>query len=268
VSDWHHVHPIAPGVHLLQEPGQVNSYLVQGQTYAALIDTGTGIGSLQATVAELTSLPVVVLNTHGHWDHIGGNHQFEQIGIHATEADRLEQVTVPDSARQFLERLVAWGQALPAGIDLGAFRPRPARASFLLEQGQVVDLGGRRLEVWHTPGHSPGSLCFVDESSRLLFTGDTIYEGAIYLHLPGSDVQVMRRSLDLLAQMAWDVDLVMPGHGASPTDGRLIHEVADGLRQAFAGEAPMKRGFSTHGAVRIAAFERFMLFFPPDWAPA
>ena len=92
-------------------------------------------------------------------------------------------------------------------------------------------------------------------------------EAGIRLHLPGSDPQAMLRSLGLLCDMAWDINLVLPGHGRTPSDGRLILEVADGLRRTLAGEIPLKKGVSTFGALRIASFDRFMLFLPPDWRP-
>lgn len=268
MSDWFHVQAVAPGVHALIESGRVNTYLVEGNEYAALIDTGLGLGNIRAVAESLTRLPIVVMNTHGHWDHIGGNHWFEHIGIHPAEADMLIDPRPPATMKPFLRRLKEHVERLPDDADPDFFRVLPSRPTFYLEQGQVMDLGGRQLQVWHTPGHSPGSVCFLDENERLLFTGDTVYEGAIYLHLPGGEVAAMERSLRVLAEMAWDINLVLPAHGLTPTDGRLILEVAEGLRRTVAGEIPLKKGLSYQGAVRVAAFERFLLFFPVDWRPA
>jgi len=269
VTDWREVRKIAPGVHVLTEAGRVHSYLVEGTQYAALIDSGTGIGNIRTQVEALTKQPVVVLNTHGHWDHIGGNHYFEQIGIHTAEADLLRKPRVTETAVQFLRSFQEEGDAAPADAGETDIEIAPVEPTFYLEQGQIIDLGGRQLQVWHTPGHSPGSVCFLDEEERQLFCGDTVYQGPpILLNLAGSDPQKMLDSYELLAEMAWDINLVLPGHGTTPTDGRLIHEAVDGLRRTLAGEAPMKKGISAHGAARIAAFDRFMFLLPPDWQPA
>jgi glyoxylase-like metal-dependent hydrolase (beta-lactamase superfamily II) len=268
VTEWLEVRKIAPGVHVLTEAGKFHAYLVEGAEHAALIDCGTGFGDIRSHVVTLTSRPVVALCTHGHWDHIGGAHRFEQVGIHQSEADALRRPRVADSAAQFLRNLQQESDGGPPAATLDDFHVEPVEPAFYLEQGQVIDLGDRQLQVWHTPGHSPGSVCLLDEAERLLFCGDILYEGAIYLHLAGSDPARMLQSYEMLAEMAWDINLVMPGHGMTPTDGRLILEVTDGLRRTLAGERPLQKGISHLGAARIAAFDRFMFFLPSDWQPA
>ncbi len=269
MTTWYTVRQVAPGVHwLCGALGQENSYLVEGEEYAALIDTGRGLGDIRVPAEALTAKPIVVLNTHGHWDHIGGNHRFEQIGVHALEAEGLRRPSVPPSVRQHLLALRQQGTPLPADVEPAHFVVQPSEPTFFLEQGQEMDLGNRRLAIWHTPGHSPGSVCFVDEEHRLLFAGDTVMEGSLGFYGAGSAPQELLRSLETLAQMAWELDLVLPGHGAAPADGRLILELLDGLRRTLAGEVPLKKGVAAHGAARIAAFERFAFFFPPDWQPA
>jgi len=267
VAELFEVRKLAPGVHVITELGQSHAYLVEGEAYAALIDTGMGIGDIRAVVEALTSRPVIVLNTHTHWDHVGGNHRFEYIGVHPAEAENLQHSRLSEASPQYLRRLQENGHPFPPDFDAKRFQPQPSSASFFLEHGQEIDLGGRQLIVWHTPGHSPGSVCFVEEVERLMFAGDTVYEGPIYLHLPGSDPQAMLSTLQMLSQLAWEINLLMPGHGLTPTDGRLLQEAADGLRRTFAGEVPLKKGVSIHSAVRVAAFSRVMFFLPADWRP-
>jgi glyoxylase-like metal-dependent hydrolase (beta-lactamase superfamily II) len=90
VQGWFAVDEPSPGVFRIQEPlhnENVKSFLVVGADRAALIDTGMGVGDIRAVVESLTSLPVVVINSHAHWDHIGGNASFDEVWIHEAEAD-------------------------------------------------------------------------------------------------------------------------------------------------------------------------------------
>ncbi|MGO8949724.1 MAG: MBL fold metallo-hydrolase [Ktedonobacterales bacterium] len=186
-SNWFEYHKIAPGVYVLQDPigrlvpeygvGTVNLYLIQGTHHAALIDAGMGVGDLLAACRELTDAPIWALSTHSHWDHIGGLHTFTDRRIHAIEADRL------------LESYQVEG--------VGRIEAAPATST--LAEGEVLDLGGRALTVWHTPGHSPGHVSFVDSESGYLFCGDTCYAGTLWMQTDDANLPDWRRSLERLA---------------------------------------------------------------------
>lgn len=137
-------------------------WLVEGKDSALLIDTGIGIGDLRAEVEELTKLPYRVINTHGHGDHSGGNYQFEKVYMH--------EQALP-SAQIAIEMTGMF--ASPEELD--AIRQhmaeKPTAVEFISE-GDVFDLGGRRLEVLETPGHTPGDITLFDRDNGLLFSGD------------------------------------------------------------------------------------------------
>ncbi len=128
---------------------ETHCYLLCGRERAILIDTGLGVSNIKNIVDSLTTLPVMVVTTHAHWDHIGGHQYFEQIAVHAFEKD--------------------W-----------------------------LNLGGRKIRVIHTPGHSPGHCCFYEPERRYLFSGDLIYKGCLYAFYPTTNPQLFYRSVKRL----------------------------------------------------------------------
>lgn len=107
---WFRTREVYPQVWLVAEPSHVNSWLVAGDDRAVLLDTGLGIAPIRPIVGQLTKLPVSVLNTHAHFDHIGGNHEFEDIAIHELGAPVLERevpVTLLADYLNYTQRLIA-----------------------------------------------------------------------------------------------------------------------------------------------------------------
>lgn len=217
-------------------------YLLCGQEKALLIDTGFGFKRLKPTVESLTGLPVIVANTHAHIDHIGGNHLFDEIWFH--EADKavfalhtnpaytsmLAQEGMPPLLRplwgMFARRLLA--------IDAGGHYQ-------FFDDTHVFHLGGRDVEVVPTPGHTPGSVCFLDRMSRMLFSGDTVCEWGILLHFPQESCKpaVFRDSMLRLKEL-WDsFDTVWPGHHGFPVEKSYIDEYLHCAGQIVSGEAAL-----------------------------
>ncbi len=169
-------------------PMRFKQYLVLGSERALLIDTGFGLGSLKKVVEGLTHLPIVLLNTHGHPDHGGGNSEFgapllrrEDFELYArkcTYGARLEEAShwgIPDAA----------GKLLPTP-------PEPIK----LQDDAVIILGDRVLRVFYTPGHTIGSVCVYDELTGSLFTGDNANAHGVSLaESCGSTVSVYMESL-------------------------------------------------------------------------
>lgn len=201
-QDWYQIHQVHPGIFALYEPGhfqEVISFLITGTHKALLWDTGMGIAPIRPVVEALTPLPLAVLNSHLHFDHVGGNWEFPQVWGYPDNQ-------VEERARQgydpaFLTPMLD-GDALalptPAAFDLTEYqippwqhRPLETRTNGpLLERqtledlstGQAFALGGRTLQVLHTPGHSSDSIMLWEPEEGLLFTGDTLYPAALYAH--------------------------------------------------------------------------------------
>ncbi len=139
----------------------------------------------------------------------------------------------------------------PEGFDRDRYESKPFQITKTIADSEVIDLGGRKLEVILTPGHAPDALCLLDRENRLLFTGDTYYPAALYAHLPGSDFNVYRESASRLAELVDDVDFVLPAHNEPifPSE-RLI-----GMRNAFEAVAASKAEFVLTDGSREYTFE-------------
>lgn len=252
MSDWFEIEEIEPGLWVLSEPhaDSVNSYVLEGVDAAALIDTGLGIGDMAAAVRELTSLPLVVVNTHAHYDHIGGNHFFDGVLAHPAEKERIEH-GVPRSELDMVADPGAFLAPPPSGFDAASFSIAGARVLRPLQEGDTLDLGGRQLTVLHTPGHSAGSISLHEPEAGLLFVGDVVYRGNIFACLPDSDFGAYRETARRLSSMADEARLVLPGHGPTPLTGRDLRVAADFFEEVAAGAVPGRRGVSPWGQIVV-----------------
>ena len=152
-----YIKEICPGIFLMDEAHEATGYLVVGNEKACVIDTMNGFNDLNRVVRRITDKPVIVINTHGHPDHIYGNVYFENAFLH------------------------------PADLPLAAgFAGDPEFASFCREkhltmppfsevcEGDVFDLGERHIEIYELPGHTPGGILLLLREDRILFTGDSV----------------------------------------------------------------------------------------------
>jgi glyoxylase-like metal-dependent hydrolase (beta-lactamase superfamily II) len=168
---WYEVVAFPRGVTMLAEPGHyedVKSYLVEGQRAVAVLDAGMGVGDFYGLVRSLSDREPVVLLSHAHFDHIGACHRFDQVQVHPSEADAL-RAGVPN------ERFAPWfsddylrGVPLPDDFDAASAAIPGCEPTGFLDHRDVIDLGGRALEAFHTPGHSPGGITLLDRANRRL----------------------------------------------------------------------------------------------------
>lgn len=232
-EDWFEVYLIDEGIYAIYEPGQfeeVMSFLIVGDDMALLFDTGLGIGNIRAVVDQLTDKDVVVLNSHTHYDHIGGNYQFDTIYGTSLPYTKQRSLGSPHAAvADFLQEGWVW-KPLPAGFSAEEFQSRAFEIDRTVKEGDTIDIGGRVLEILFTPGHAPDSICLIDRANRLLFTGDTFYLAPLYTHLPGSSFDDYVQSAARLAGLADQIDSALTSHNVPVVDAAYM----TALGQAFA----------------------------------
>jgi glyoxylase-like metal-dependent hydrolase (beta-lactamase superfamily II) len=201
-----------------------NIWHVQGRDRCLLFDSGLGVVSLVAQFPWLQERPLLAVVSHTHFDHIGNAHEFRERACHPAEAAIL---AAPGSYATLASRyatLAMFERLPPGGFDPSAYRVRPAPATQLVEEGDVIDLGDRYFIVKHVPGHSPGSIALWEAASGVLLSGDAVYDGPLIddaYHSNAEDyVESMRRLREL------PVRVVHGGH--YPSFGReRFHELID-----------------------------------------
>lgn len=208
----------------LSHPWDAHAYLVTAGSEPVLIDCGSleGAGSLHANLASLGVAPadvVRVIATHGHWDHVSG-----------LDALRTAGCTAPLALHPADRRAVESGDRLrTAAFRYGAYFPSLVVEEEIVDE-QVIDLGdGATIEVVHTPGHSPGSVCLIVDAGghRILLAGDTLWGG--YHPQVGSDIDAWHASLDRLLSRSFD--LLSAGHARPEAYPNARDHVLEARRQ-------------------------------------
>lgn len=200
VDDYFAVEQIDSVTFAIGEPRyyqQNYSYLIVGTSRALLFDAGSGTRDISKVVASLTALPVTVMVSHLHYDHLGGIGPFKRVAM----------IDLPETRRD-----VADGRFTPGRYEYLGLVDRQQAPSLQvtdwLAPGATIDLGGRMLTVLSTPGHTPSSATLVEAASHRVFIGDFIYPTTIYAFLPGASLSTYQRTAEtLLATLPSDVVL-------------------------------------------------------------
>jgi hydroxyacylglutathione hydrolase len=202
------------GDHIWAIDGPVNDlmYLVEGSEKAMLVDTGMGFGNLSNQVKQLTNLPLVIINTHGHPDHAGGNPNFEEVWFPKKDFAIMQNMCTDEYRLRDLKAF--HGENLPQYQQLlsGMVSYKPVKWHFF-SKNQVIDLGQRKFEVVEIHGHTPGSVGLINTKEKLFFTGDSIVQTPVWLYLKNSlPFSVYRQSLISVIKREKDFETIFPGH--------------------------------------------------------
>jgi glyoxylase-like metal-dependent hydrolase (beta-lactamase superfamily II) len=217
-------------------------YLLLGSERALVIDTGIADEGFHPLLTRLCPLPLDAALTHAHLDHIGNAHRFGRVFM--SREDR--GVFALHSDRAYLEGQL---RAVPAALRLllgKTLKPilatHPELETLPYDQGQRFDLGGRTLEVIETPGHSPGSVCFLERERRRLYSGDTVCDRGILLHLDGSlPPEVFLASLRRLEALDVPPEELCTGHRRMRLESGYIREYERCAEGILAGKVAGKK---------------------------
>ena len=200
---------IADGFYAIEE-NMVRVFLFEGEDEALLIDAGFGTGDLKAFVATLTDKPVRrVLLTHADIDHTGSCHQFEEVWMHPSEYARFK---VKDG--------------------------EPAPIMHPLWEGDEIKIGAYTLRVLHIPGHTPGSVVYLDSAHRFLIGGDSVQTGSIFMFGEGRDMRAFVCSMEKLQRYADAFDTVYASHSELRVTENLLPHLRQGALDVIAGKIP------------------------------
>lgn len=219
-------------------------WLVRGDRAAALIDTGCGGKGLRELVEGLTDRPVQVLLTHGHRDHIGGAGQFGRARLHSADLPLSERAMDPVRRAQFVR-----GKApeVFAALPPDAFPPMGSVEFLPLAEGDVFDLGGVVLEVLETPGHTPGSVSFLDRGERILYTGDLCTRRTLMMLPESQGLSVLRATLERLQRLEGTFAAQRIGHDPGVPGERVLENLLECVEDILAGRDDREPFFSVSG---------------------
>ena len=187
-----------------------NIWLSKGTTLDVIIDTGLGIWDLPEflkTKELIGDKPYMAIVTHVHFDHSGGLYQFENSAIHEEEFDDMKNGNAVNMVTYLKSNDIAIKD-----YEVRNFKVKPATASQVLKDGDIIDQGNHQLQIIHLPGHTKGSIALYDLQFKHLFIGDVLYEGMLLDFLPTSSIQEYIDSCRRLIEMAPSVGQVFPGH--------------------------------------------------------
>ena len=243
VSDpWFEVYRVAPGTFAIYEPHQAEetiSYLIVGTKQALLFDTGMGIGNIQKVTSQLTKRFIVVLNSHTHNDHVGGNSEFTFIyGMDTDFTRKSAKGSRPDAQAEIAPDQICG--KLPAGFNPKTYATKPWKISRLVHDGFTINLGGRKLEIIATPGHTPDAIALIDRANGLLFTGDTYYPAPIWLYRPETDMDAYVASVKKLAALAPEVKLVLGAHNVPVAQPEVLPKLVAAIQAVRSGKGEVK----------------------------
>ncbi len=224
-------------------------YLLIGKEKALLIDTGTGEGNIRKFVEEITDKPIMVANTHGHFDHTGGNFWWKEVWMHK------ESVECARNA------FVDWGPEFLQNKDY------PEYEINLLEDGAVIELGERSIKVLSIPAHNEGSIAFIDSATRSIFTGDELESGQVLFFVRNKNIPLKevaaahKANMERLKSIRGEYDLIWPAHNGAPLfPDRYLDDFIELDRQIIEGTASINdnpNGFGFGANTEDSPFAEF-----------
>lgn len=260
-DDYFTIDEIAPRTFAIGEPRyyqQNYSYLVVGDTKALLFDAGPGVRNILNIAETLTDLPITFLPSHFHYDHVGNGIDFDERAVidlpYLRQRAQGNQLTFTD-----MEHL---------GKTEG-FEAQPWQIDYWWKPGHLIELGGRSVQIIHTPGHSKESISLLDSANQLVLAGDYLYPGMLYAFVPGASMQDYLNTADVLLASTADLDYYGAHRVAAPGPPKLRRQDLVELKRALkkirqgdlSGQGLWPAEFKVNESITILADPRFL----QDW---
>ena len=201
----------------------INLYLILGSNSALLIDTGCGLFPLKPIIDKLVSdRSLLVINSHSHFDHIGGNYEFSEVYAHNEEVNSISISVDVAFLRDSPKKIVKL-------YESKNFIYQPTEQITSIKDGEIIDLGEISVKIIHTPGHSPGSISLLTDKNEL-FTGDTAHYGMMYLSK--NEFPIFLSSLSKLIYLFEDNQTIeiYPSHEDFPVGKNLLVDLCNGVK--------------------------------------
>ncbi len=227
-----YIKQLKPYLYLMDEAHEATGYIVVGEEKVCVIDTMNGYNDLHEVVRNITDKPIIVVNTHGHPDHIFGNIYFDEAYMSPEDYPLARSfITEPE----FIEFCEGKNRSFPE------FKP--------IKGGDVIDLGGKTLEVYDLPGHTPGGILLLLKEDRILFTGDSINHH-LWMQLDGClELDEYVKELDKVMFLENEADLILHGHGTDYDDISLMRCMRNGLVEICEGKTENDKPYNWFGGV-------------------
>ena len=212
---------IYDNVTLITGLGGEQSFLIEGSDKALLIDGLSGVGSLKAFVRELTELPVTLVNTHGHVDHIGADFEYKEVYI-APEDIPLMYAHSDMEMRLGFAKSGAMFAPLPTEPKLSDVTVPGPVMTLPMKNGDIFDLGGVKLEVIAVPGHTRGTVVFLDRDRRIVYSGDACNRNTLVYGEESASIEEFKESLLHFKEFQPAFDGLWGGHGGAMEQPEII----------------------------------------------
>lgn len=229
MKEWFTIDKIDDTTYIISEYRhweETHCYLLNGTKYSLLIDTGLGICNIYDEIIKLTNKPIIAIATHIHWDHIGGHKYFSDFYAHEYELDWLNG-GFPLSMETIKEFVIERCD-LPEFYDINSYEFFQGIPTKIIRDGDIIDVGGRLIQALHTPGHSPGHLCFWEKERGFLFTGDLVYKNMLTAFFPSTDPVLYLNSLERIVHLP--TEKVFPAHHSLDIKPEIIIRMRDAFR--------------------------------------
>lgn len=259
-SKWFKISEVGPKVWLLEDHGADNIYLVEGSKKAMIVDTGLGAADLAGVAKKITDKPLVVVNTHGHPDHSGGNYQFETIYMGGADIVAAKMFSSAQQ-REGAGAAMLQGQKPDEDEQYKGIIHEPEYVA--VTDGQVIDLGDREMEVMFTPGHTPGGICLLDKKNKLLFSGDN-NNALVWLFLDGClPLSDYLKTLEMQVSRLDEFTTLYPGHGPA-MESTFIKDQVKCVKAILDGTGEIQPYQSFVGEAKVCKVGNASVAFNPD----